>query len=73
MSLVNRLIQRLKRDYFRSKYQRTTRQILTTRPLERGNVPFTLLSMVHQRDVLSYLVAVKSFAHFLNPERIVAR
>jgi hypothetical protein len=47
------------------------RQILNTRPLQRGDLPFMLLSMVHQRDVYSYLVAVKSFTHFLNPQRIV--
>jgi hypothetical protein len=71
MSLVSRVIQRLKRDYFRGQYQKAAREILATRPLERGSLPFTLLSMVHQRDVHSYLVAVKSFAHFLNPNRLV--
>jgi hypothetical protein len=71
MSLVNRVIQRLKRDYFRWQYHRVARQVLVTRPLERGTLPFVLLSMVHQRDVNSYLVAVKSFAHFANPSRIV--
>lgn len=71
MSLVNRVVQRLKRDYFRGQYQKAAREILATRPLGRGDLPFTLLSMVHQRDVHSYLVAVKSFAHFLNPGRLV--
>ena len=71
MSFVNRVIQRLKRDYFRSQYHKVARQILATAPLKRGDLPFTVLSMVHQRDVYSYLVAIKSFAHFLNPQRIV--
>jgi len=71
MSLVNKVMSRAKRDYWRWKYHRVARQVLATRPLERGELPFTLLSMVHQRDVSSYLVAVKSFAHFLNPARIV--
>lgn len=71
MSLVNRVSQRLKRDFFRWKYHTAARQILDTRPLQRGQLPFTLLSMVHQRDVTSYLVAVKSFTHFLNPSQIV--
>jgi len=71
MSLVNRVIQRLKRDYFRSQYTKAVRQVLSTRPLARGNLPFLLLSMVQKRDVESYLVAVKSFARFANPERIV--
>lgn len=71
MSLLSRVIQRVKRDYFRAKYQKVVQQVLATPPLKPGSVPFMLLSMVHQRDVYSYLVAVKSFTHFLNPERIV--
>jgi hypothetical protein len=71
MSLVNRVIHRIKRDYFRAQYHKVTRQILSTPPLQRGDMPFTVLSMVHQRDVHSYLVAVKSFAYFLNPQRVV--
>lgn len=71
MSFVNRVIQRAKRDYFRWNYHRTAYRILKTRPLERGNVPFVLLSMVQKRDVSSYLVAVKSFVHFINPTSIV--
>ena len=71
MSLVNRVIQRLKRDYFRSKYTKAVRQVLSTRPVVQGKLPFLLLSMVQKRDVESYLVAVKSFVRFANPERIV--
>lgn len=71
MSLVNRVIQRVRRDYFRARYQPVAARVLATPPLKPGNLPFMLLSMVHQRDVHSYLVAVKSFTHFLNPERIV--
>jgi hypothetical protein len=71
MSLVSRVIQRLKRDYFRSQYQKTIRDVLSTAPLQQGDLKFTLLSMVQKRDVSSYLVAVKSFAHFLNPTQIV--
>lgn len=71
MSLLSRVIQRVKRDYFRGQYNKVVRQVLTTAALKQGTLPFMLLSMVHQRDVQSYLVAVKSFAHFLNPERIV--
>lgn len=71
MSLVKRIFTRLRRDFFRWQYHRVARQILDTKPLEQGTLPFMLLSMVHQRDVASYLVAVKSFTHFLNPRRIV--
>jgi hypothetical protein len=71
MSLVTRIFHRIKKDFFRSQYQQTARSVLSTQPVQRGDLPFMLLSMVHQRDVHSYLVAVKSFTHFLNPNRIV--
>lgn len=71
MSFVNTVIQRLKRDYFRSQHKKTVQKILETRPLAPGTLPFLLLSMVQKRDVESYLVAVKSFVHFANPARIV--
>ena len=71
MSFIARVVQRLKRDYFRARYQKVAGQVLSTSPVTRGTVPFVLLSMVHTRDVTPYLVAVKSFVHFINPERIV--
>jgi len=71
MFLVSRIFQRLKRDYFRSQYEKAARGVLATRPLQRGDLPFTLLSMVQKRDVVPYLVALKSFTHFLNPARVV--
>lgn len=71
MSLLNRIVQRVKRDYFRGQHHEVTQRILRTRPVEPGTLPFVLLSMVQTRDVLSYLVALKSFVYFLNPERIV--
>jgi len=71
MSLLKRVINRLKRDYFHSAFQRASRRVLQTPPLKPGNMPYTLLSMVHTRDVLSYLVSVKSFARHANPTRIV--
>lgn len=71
MSLINAVIQRLKRDYFRWQYNKVAERIVDTRPVNQGAEPFVLLSMVQKRDVNSYLVAVKSFTHFLNPKRIV--
>ena len=71
MSLFNRVVARLKRDYFRGRHHKAIQEILATDPVGRGKLPFVLLSQVHTRDVLSYLVALKSFVHFLNPERIV--
>jgi hypothetical protein len=71
MTLINAVTMRLKRDYFRWQHSKVAARILETRPVARGDLPFMLLSMVQKRDVVSYLVAVKSFTHFLNPKRIV--
>ena len=71
MSFVNTVFQRLQRDFFRWKYNKVAERIVDTRPVNQGSEPFVLLSMVQKRDVNSYLVAVKSFTHFLNPARVV--
>lgn len=52
-------------------FQRAAKDILKTPAISRGNNPFAALTMVHQRDVLSYLLAIKTFAHFTQPERII--
>lgn len=71
MNVVSRIVNRLRTDYFRSRYKKAARRVLTTPAISRGNIPYILLSMVQHSDVLSYLIAVKSFSRFLNPERIV--
>lgn len=53
------------------RYKKILPCILYTPPLAMGGMPFTLLSMVHHRDVEPYLVAAKSFARFLRPGRVV--
>ena len=65
------LYSRVKTMYFRHRYMMVARKVLTTPPIGIGNMPFILLSMVHHRDVYSYLVAVKSFVMQANPSRIV--
>lgn len=71
MSLFNDVIMRLKRDYFRWHHSTVAAGILDTAPVQPGDLPFVLLSMVQKKDVLCYLVAVKSFTHFVNPTRVV--
>lgn len=71
MSLLKRIGSRLQRDYFRYQYQMAAKHVLKTPPLERGSASFVLLSMVHQRDLTSYLIALKSFARQENPRRVV--
>jgi hypothetical protein len=71
MSLSQRILKRLKTDFFKGLYFRNVSCVLETPPIKPGNLPFIALSMVHQRDVIAYLVAIKSFSRFANPERVV--
>lgn len=71
MSLIDRAISRIQRELFSKLYHQTIQNINDTPPLQAGKNPFTLLSMVHHRDVLSYLVAAKSFAHYTSPSRVI--
>lgn len=71
MSLLTRIEHRVRRDFFHWRYRRAVDLIRDTAPLRVGELPFVLLSMVQKRDVPSYLVAVKSFARFAHPERVV--
>jgi hypothetical protein len=52
-------------------FGRAVREMATTPPVSRGSQPFAVLSMVQHRDVLPYLLAVKSFCHHARPERVV--
>lgn len=71
MLFVSAIKHRLRREYFRWLHTRAVRGVLETIPMHAGTMPFLLLSMVQKRDVLSYLVALKSFAVFANPQRVV--
>lgn len=57
--------------YARWRFNRVVRDVRRLPSLARGELPFILLSMVHTRDVESYMLAARSFARFLNPQRIV--
>ena len=61
------LIQR----FNKARFSWAVRAMLATPPLARGSVAFTALSMVHHRDVLPYLLALKSLARFLPPAQVV--
>lgn len=62
---------KLKERFRRAQFRYRLRRIRSTPPLNPGNEPFTVLSMVHHRDVECYLLAIKSFARFLAPRGIV--
>lgn len=72
---MNSMLERLKARAIRSVCQRLYQQgiadIANTAPLQVGAIPYTLLSMVQHRDVLPYLVALKSFHAHLPPQRII--
>ena len=52
-------------------FNRAAKGVLATPPLRRGSRSFAALSMVQHRDVVPYLVAIKSFAHHNQPARVV--
>lgn len=71
MNLPIRVFRRIKTGLVKAMYSREVVGVLKTAPLQPGREPFIALSMVHHRDVLSYLVAIKSFSRFANPARVV--
>ena len=71
MKLTELLIRRIKEKINRWRFERAIPCILKIPPIRLGDAPFTLLSMVHHRDVNAYLLAVKSFTAYLSPRRIV--
>ncbi|RYF51856.1 MAG: hypothetical protein EOO38_02095 [Cytophagaceae bacterium] len=71
MTLLDRIAKKIRRTHHRFFYSRDARGILDTPPLAPGAMPLIVLSMVHSRDVMPYLVAIKSFARYVNPRQIV--
>lgn len=65
--MINKLVVRLNRALF----QRAASAVLQTAPAVRGDGAFCALSMVHHRDVVSYLLAIKSFIVYAQPARVV--
>ncbi len=53
------------------RFNWAVRAIADTPPVARGASDFTALSMVQHRDVLPYLLALKSFARFATPADVV--
>jgi hypothetical protein len=71
MGAAHRIFKKIQRNFHEPRYIRALPGILKTPVVPKGNMPFILVSMVQTRDVLSYLVAVKSFTRYANPRRIV--
>ena len=70
MYAAHRIFKKVARGFHQSRYLRALLGILNTPVVPVGTIPFMLVSMVQSRDVLPYLVAVKSFVRYANPRRI---
>lgn len=57
--------------FHRARFDWEVRAISKTEPLRPGNENFIVLSMVQHRDILPYLLALKSFARYMSPSRVV--
>ena len=69
--MLDNVSRRVREKLNQWKFQRALPCIVKTPQVKLGDTPFTLLSMVHHRDVAAYLLAVKSFVSALPPRRIV--
>lgn len=67
MGITDRLIVR----WNKWKFERAVRSIEGTPPIAPGDSNFIVLSMVHKRDVLAYLLALKTFCRWTRPARVV--
>lgn len=65
------ILTRLSNRYYRWQFARAAKAVLATPALTPGKRDFTALSMVHKRDVVAYLLAVKSFAMRASPRRVI--
>jgi hypothetical protein len=61
----------LKERFNRLLFAGVSRRVLDTPPASRGRQAFAALSMCNHRDVLPYLVAIKSFCQQAQPERVL--
>ncbi len=71
MDPAHRILVKLLRTFHERRYVRALSGINDTPVVPHGTMPFLLVSMVQSKDVLPYLVALKSFTRYANPRRIV--
>lgn len=69
--MIQSILNKLEERWHKWRFQQALSCIRNTPPIKLGDEPFTLLSMVHHRDVDAYLLAVKSFVRYLPPRKIV--
>lgn len=71
MSFFQRVYDRFLREFHGRWHSKAAFAVLKTLPLPVGHRDMILLSMVHHRDLLAYLVAAKSFIIRVQPSRVV--
>lgn len=71
MNIIQRIVDRQIIKYHKAGFERAVRSVLGTPPVKKGWAAFITLSMVQHRDVLAYLLAIKTFAARLAPARVV--
>lgn len=62
---------KLRERWHRWRFQQTVKSIVQTPVLRMSDNGLIVLSMVHHRDVLPYLLALKSFVRFVPASRVV--
>lgn len=71
MQLLKKIANKLLTRFHQLRYRRAILAIEATAPLTAGELKVIVLSMVQHRDVLPYLVALKSFHRFVPAQRVV--
>jgi hypothetical protein len=63
---------KLRRQFAQSLFNRSTRAVLETPPLVyQPESQVTVVSQIHPPDLLMYLVAIKTFARFVPPRKVI--
>src|SRR5215216_3755333 len=69
--LFRDILGRIEREWGKRSFQHVAKEILTTPPLKlKGDIP-VLLSMLCHRDVIAYLIAIKSLYIRLQAGRVM--
>lgn len=71
MISIHSLINKFRIAVNKGRFEKSLLDVLNAPPIQTGNEKFSVLSMVHHRDVDSYLLSIKSFCRFFSPQRII--
>lgn len=69
--MIKYYIKEIKRRIQKRSFDKAILEILNTHPLQTSTHGPLVLSMVHHRDVLPYLAAIKSFAKYVDISKVV--